>query len=106
VETCNPLKLDEAMAAVTRAADASAHGVTALIFASPCIQLTPPGPALAVNRDVCQCKLCVTRLGCPAISSVEGKASIDPSLCNGCGLCAQICPFQAIAPVAVAEVTR
>jgi len=36
------------------------------------------------------------RIGCPAISMVEGKAVIDATLCTGCGVCAQLCKFGAL----------
>lgn len=96
VEKCDPLKLDDSMAAVTRAADASAHGVAALIFESPCIYVAPPPPSYIVDPEACECKECIIKLGCPAILSVDGKAMIDESLCFGCDLCAQICMFDAI----------
>ncbi|HEX8987157.1 MAG TPA: indolepyruvate ferredoxin oxidoreductase subunit alpha [Rhodocyclaceae bacterium] len=96
VEKCDPLRLDEAMAAVTRAADATSGGVAALVFESPCIHVAPPGSDYVVDAEKCECKECIIKLGCPAILSVEGKAWIDNSLCTGCDLCAQICRFDAI----------
>lgn len=99
VERCDPRQLQEAEAAVTRAVDATAEGVSAVIFEAPCIYLEPPGPMYRVDPDKCRCNLCVTRLGCPAILSVAGKAVIDESLCYGCDLCAQVCPFDAISSV-------
>jgi indolepyruvate ferredoxin oxidoreductase alpha subunit len=99
VEKCDPLKLEDAMAAVTRAADATADGVAALIFESPCIHVAPPGQDYVVDAEKCECKECIIKLGCPAILSVEGKAWIDNSLCTGCDLCARICMFDAIHPV-------
>lgn len=46
--------------------------------------------------DNCRnCKLCM-KLGCPAISVVDGKVCIDETQCNGCGLCINVCPFSAI----------
>lgn len=41
------------------------------------------------------CKSCM-RLGCPAISMKDGKASIDTTLCVGCGVCKQLCKFDAL----------
>lgn len=49
-----------------------------------------------VDTDKCKsCKMCM-KLGCPAISFKDGKAVIDNSQCNGCGLCVGVCPFGAI----------
>ncbi|MBO5850840.1 MAG: indolepyruvate ferredoxin oxidoreductase subunit alpha [Clostridia bacterium] len=49
-----------------------------------------------VKEDKCRsCKMCM-KLGCPAITYSNGKAKIDATQCNGCGLCANVCPFEAI----------
>jgi len=50
-----------------------------------------------VDEGVCiGCKACI-RSGCPAISMKGNqKSGIDASQCVGCGVCAQICPKQAI----------
>ncbi|MDO5396365.1 MAG: indolepyruvate ferredoxin oxidoreductase subunit alpha [bacterium] len=46
--------------------------------------------------DKCKkCKVCM-KLGCPAISLVDGAVKIDATQCNGCGLCINVCPFHAI----------
>lgn len=59
---------------------------------------------LQVQSDKCNgCTLCF-RIGCPAIQKSEQMderyhrplAEIDPSLCTGCEICAQICPRDAI----------
>ena len=41
------------------------------------------------------CKSCM-KLGCPAISMKDGKAAIDTTLCVGCGVCKQLCKFDAL----------
>ncbi|MBR4439128.1 MAG: indolepyruvate ferredoxin oxidoreductase subunit alpha [Clostridia bacterium] len=49
-----------------------------------------------VDREKCKsCKACM-RIGCPAISIIDGKAQINRELCVGCGVCAQLCKFGAI----------
>ena len=47
--------------------------------------------------DKCKkCKMCM-KLGCPAISEgKDGSVKIDLTQCNGCGLCVNVCPFDAI----------
>ena len=42
------------------------------------------------------CKLCITTTGCPALSIGEQAVVIDPAVCVGCSLCAQVCPAKAI----------
>ena len=44
----------------------------------------------------CGCLVCLKKTGCPAISVVEDEVKIDDSQCPGCGLCAQLCPTEAI----------
>ena len=42
------------------------------------------------------------RPGCPALTKNEdGTISIDDTMCNGCGLCKQLCPADAIEEVEV-----
>jgi indolepyruvate ferredoxin oxidoreductase alpha subunit len=51
-----------------------------------------------VLQDKCRsCYRCIS-CGCPALR-VEGTVVIDTDTCNGCGVCAQICPFDAICEV-------
>ena len=101
----DPLDRDDAILAAKAAL--SHEGPSAVIFQSPCIQLKKPEEPVKVNVDTCTgCKRCITEIGCPGIgfdalregpkSKSRGQAVIDTSLCNGCGLCVQICPFSAI----------
>lgn len=46
--------------------------------------------------DRCRnCKVCM-KLGCPAITEKDGAVVIERTQCNGCGLCMNVCPFNAI----------
>ena len=61
------------------------------------------------NTKVCRpnpekCKKCgaCLRPGCPALTKNEdGTISIDETMCNGCGLCMNLCKFDAIELVEV-----
>ena len=69
-----------------------------IISRRPCVLLKSVKtlPSLNVQADKCKsCKRCMT-LGCPAISMKDGKAVIDNTLCVGCGVCKQLCAFDAI----------
>ena len=52
-------------------------------------------PLKVVCEKCVGCKSCM-RLGCPAISIKDGKACIDTTLCVGCGVCKQLCKFDAL----------
>lgn len=95
VQTVNPFNLDDAVSAVKHAA--SLKEVTAIIFKAPCIAVSKPSPLLIVDKEKCTgCKKCIKELGCPATIKSGNKVQIDSSLCYGCGICAQVCPFDAI----------
>ncbi|MCD6275837.1 MAG: indolepyruvate ferredoxin oxidoreductase subunit alpha [Thermoplasmata archaeon] len=50
-----------------------------------------------IVQDKCtQCGLCSDWLACAAIYKKNGKIYINDALCDGCGVCATICPFDAI----------
>ena len=50
-----------------------------------------------VDREKCRrCRTCIDRFGCVALTVVDGVISIDEQLCDGCSVCAQICPHDAI----------
>lgn len=95
IQKVNPFRLEEAKRAAVKAADTK--GVSAIIFEAPCIQVAKPAPAYTVSQEACKgCRRCIRELGCPAMSMNTGKALIDTYMCNGCSLCAQVCPFDAI----------
>ncbi len=69
-----------------------------IISRRPCalLKYVKHNKPLVVDNDKCKsCKACM-RIGCPAISMVDGKAKVDSTLCTGCGVCAQLCKFDAL----------
>lgn len=76
----------------------AAEEPSVIISRRPCVLLksVKHEAPLNVDTDKCKsCKRCMT-LGCPAISMKDGKAKIDTTLCVGCGVCKQLCAFDAI----------
>lgn len=101
----NPHSLESSVAAARAAIDY--EGPSAIIFRAPCIQLKKPDAPVTIDADTCTgCKKCITSIGCPGIgfdeglsgpkSGGRGQAFVDTSLCDGCGLCTQVCSFNAI----------
>ena len=72
-----------------------------IITRQPCalikdVQKKRAGVRCVVDQSTCvKCKSCL-RPGCPGIAMKDGVIVIDPAQCNGCGLCMQLCPKQAI----------
>jgi len=48
-----------------------------------------------------RCNNCLDNFGCPAIYKRDSVVWIDQALCIGCGVCAQLCPNDAIVPVRI-----
>ncbi|MCI9593274.1 MAG: indolepyruvate ferredoxin oxidoreductase subunit alpha [Lachnospiraceae bacterium] len=75
------------------------EAVSVIIAKSPCalLKTTISKGKCAVIPEACKkCGQCLVR-GCPAMTKdSEGRAVIDEVMCNGCGLCMQRCPFEAI----------
>jgi len=104
VEVVDPFDLKSAAATVEKAM--RFEGPAFLVFRAPCamIELRDKKKAgekvvpYRVDPDKCnpKCDACIKLLGCPAIIREGDKAVIDASLCTGCSLCAQVCPYNAI----------
>jgi len=91
----NPFELEEAKAAVKSVINE--RGVRVIIFEAPCIFVSKGLKQYLVDVEKCTgCRVCIKKLGCPAMETHERKVKINPSLCTGCGICAQVCKFGAI----------
>ena len=97
VVTVDPLNLQEARGAVRMCADLP--GVKAIIFKSPCVAISKPVGRCHITGNCLNCGKCIREIGCPGLIRVDGRVTIDPNLCTGCGLCSQICPVDAIQEV-------
>mgnify|MGYP002541922887 FL=1 len=96
VKKADPFDLENAVSIVKEAV--AEPGVSVVIFESPCIALVKPERVMKVDADTCRaCGRCVREIGCPALFVGEDKkVFVEPSLCTGCGLCTDVCPFGAI----------
>ena len=79
-------------------AEIAAEEPSVIIAQRPCallksVKLT--GLAKIDNEKCKKCKMCM-KIGCPALSFRDGQVLVDDTLCNGCGLCMNVCKFGAI----------
>ena len=79
--------------------------VSVVIVCAPCALLKGqvfPNKCVALSEKCKKCGACL-KPGCPALTkNADGTISIDETMCNGCGLCRQLCKFEAIQEVAKA----
>ena len=104
IEIVNPKMIKKTTEAFKRAIDFK--GPSVVISKSPCILLDNRDkrkagkkiPIFSINQDKCtQCKTCISQFGCPAFYyGKDNRIFIDEQQCNGCGVCLQICPANAI----------
>ncbi|MFQ6099820.1 MAG: thiamine pyrophosphate-dependent enzyme [Anaerolineae bacterium] len=95
----DPFELDESVAVIQKCL--TLPGVKVVLSRQECaIQAQRRGlkaGKVQVVPDNCTlCRRCINITGCPAITLGEETIAIDPALCYGCGLCAQVCKFEAI----------
>ena len=97
VRVVDPYDLAQCDAAIKE--EVAADEPSVIISRRPCALLKyvkHNKPIIADSNKCAGCKACM-KIGCPAISIVDKKAKIDNTLCTGCGVCAQLCKFDALA---------
>jgi len=94
VVTIDPYRIEESVKKLKHLKEAK--GVRVIIAKRACIFAEKKSRSkFAVDPEKCRgCKICM-QIQCPALSFKDGKAEIS-LYCNGCGMCAEICPFEAI----------
>ena len=95
----DPFDLDECTAVIQKAL--TLPGVKVVLARQECAIVAMRrgvrvGEVEVVVENCILCKRCIRVTGCPAISIGTESTVIDPVLCYGCGLCADVCPQQAI----------
>ena len=96
VRVVDPYNLAECNQAVQE--ELAADEPSVIISRRPCalLKTVKHGKPLFVDEETCkECGMCM-KIGCPAISMIGGKAKIDNTLCTGCGVCRQLCKFDAL----------
>nr|WP_300182880.1 indolepyruvate ferredoxin oxidoreductase subunit alpha [uncultured Agathobaculum sp.] len=96
VRVVDPYDLDACDKAIKE--ELAADEPSVIIARRPCalLKYVKHEKPLVVDATKCMsCKMCM-KIGCPAISMTSGKAEIDNTLCTGCGVCEQLCKFDAL----------
>ena len=96
VRVVDPYNLAQCEEAIKE--ELAADEASVIISRRPCalLKYVKHNAPLKVDSEKCKsCKMCM-KIGCPAISIVDGKAVIDNTLCTGCGVCRQLCKFGAL----------
>ena len=102
IRVINPYDLKETKIAIKDAHESEEPFV--IITKQPCalikeVQKARQGLKCIIDQEKCKkCKLCI-KTGCPALKVQNGEVSIDESMCIGCEICMQVCPFDAISKV-------
>ena len=79
----------------------AANEPSVIISRRPCalLKYVKHKKPLVVDSDKCfGCKACM-KIGCPAISIIDGKAKVDATQCVGCSVCEQLCKSGALKEV-------
>jgi len=100
VFTVNAFDVDELTKTIKR--EVKEDHLSVIVVKAPCA-LIPEARSkkkCVPNPEKCvHCGACL-KPGCPALTrNADGTIKIDATMCNGCGLCRQLCKFDAITEV-------
>lgn len=90
--------LDIALLEKTVKEEVAKDEVSVIITKTPCVLLDKrKKPLYIAHEDKCKkCGMCM-KPGCPAMTeNPDGTIHIDDTMCTGCGLCKDLCKFDAI----------
>ena len=99
VRVIDPYNLEQCDTVIKE--ELAANEPSVIISRRPCalLKYVKHKAPLAVDAEKCVgCKACM-KIGCPAISIIDGKAKVDATQCVGCGVCEQLCKFGALTEV-------
>jgi indolepyruvate ferredoxin oxidoreductase alpha subunit len=101
IRIVDPLDLESMSSAIDDGV--AAEGPFVVVTRRPCVLIREVAKEFAgryceIDAEKCVgCKMCM-KIACPAIAFRGGKAEVfDRTNCTACGLCAQMCKFEAIA---------
>ncbi len=102
VSLIKPFKVKKSIAVVREALEY--QGISVIIAQEKCILYAKSlrqekAKAFYISEKCKNHRNCINELACPAFFIEENRAKIDPALCVGCAVCAQICPENAILPL-------
>ncbi len=102
VTVIKPFRIAKSIAAVKEAI--SFNGVSVIISREMCYLYArglkkSRGKPFFISDKCKNHRTCISELACPAFYLEGKRVKIDPALCSGCSVCAQICPEHAILPV-------
>jgi len=102
VTVIKPYRIKKSIDAIKEALNFK--GVSVIISKEMCTLYSkslkkPMGKPFYISDKCKNHRICVNELACPAFFIKDNRVNIDPVLCAGCAVCAQICPENAILPI-------